>query len=131
MQKVVVALLVAMQFGCATAVDGTTQQVSFESVPAGVEVYKVDGELLGVTPFTKEMWRGGDKHFLARKVGYQPQAISLGYKKNTTTHGNALSPLTYFVGDAVDTFSGAKIDLNPKVSFTMQPTNKSTSTEVK
>lgn len=120
MQKVTVAILVAMQLGCATAIDGTAQQVSFESVPAGVEVYKVDGELLGVTPFTKEMGRGGDKHFVARKEGYQPQAISIGYKANTTTHGNALSPVTFFIGDAVDTVSGAKIDLNSKVSFTMQ-----------
>lgn len=121
MQKVIVAILVTMQLGCATAIDGTAQQVSFESVPVGVDVYKVDGELLGVTPFTKEMGRGGDKHFVARKAGYQPQAISIGYKANTTTHGNALSPVTFFIGDAVDTVSGAKIDLNSKVSFTMQP----------
>ncbi|MFQ2011557.1 hypothetical protein ACK34P_19275 [Aeromonas veronii] len=121
MQKVIVGILVAMQLGCATAIDGTAQQVSFESVPAGVEVYKVDGELLGVTPFTKEMGRGGDKHFVARKAGYQAQAISIDYKANSTTHGNALSPVTFFIGDAVDTVSGAKIDLNPKVSFTMQP----------
>ncbi len=120
MKRAIAGLLIGMLGGCATVTDGTTQKVSFESVPAGVEVYKVDGELLGVTPFTKEMGRGGDKHFVAKKEGYQPQAISIGYKANTTTHGNALSPVTFFIGDAVDTVSGAKIDLNSKVTFTMQ-----------
>lgn len=121
MNRIALVLLAMLSGGCATVVDGTTQKVSFVSSPVGASVYKVNGDLLGVTPFTTELSRGGDKQFVARKDGYAPQVVKVPYGKNRTTHGNAASPVTFFIGDAVDTVSGAQLELAEQVSFTMTP----------
>lgn len=111
----------ALLGGCATVVDGTTQPVTFKSNPAGVTVYRANGEVLGVTPFTLKMARSGDTTFVAKKDGYTPQVVELGYQKNNTTHANAVSPQTFVIGDMVDTISGAQFELNSEVNFTMKP----------
>jgi len=121
MKRIALALMMMFSGGCATIVDGTSQPVAFTSSPVGVSIYKVNGDLLGVTPFTVTLERDGDKHFVARKEGYAPQVVKLPYGKNSTTHANALSPTTFFVADAVDTISGAGLELATKVDFTMAP----------
>ncbi|WP_273766969.1 PEGA domain-containing protein [Aeromonas hydrophila] len=121
MKHIAMALMVVFMGGCATVVDGTTQQVSFTSSPAGVSVYKVNGDLLGVTPFTTKLDRDGDKQYVARKEGYMPQVVKVPYGKNSTTHANAASPVTFFVADAVDVISGAQLELAPHVDFAMAP----------
>ncbi|BCK65837.1 hypothetical protein KAM448_41140 [Aeromonas caviae] len=121
MKRSVIVLLMMLSGGCATVVDGTRQPVNFTSTPAGVSVYKVNGDLLGVTPFTVELSRSGDKQFVARKEGYAPQVVKVAYRKNDTTHANAVSPMTYFVADTVDVISGAQLELAPQVDFAMAP----------
>ncbi|QLI60491.1 PEGA domain-containing protein (plasmid) [Aeromonas media] len=121
MKHIALALMMALVGGCATVVDGTSQQVSFTSSPAGASVYKVNGDLLGITPFTAELERDGDKQYVARKEGYAPQVVKLAYRKNGTTHANAVSPFTFVVADAVDVISGAQLELAPQVDFTMAP----------
>lgn len=121
MKRIAMALMMALVGGCATVVDGTAQQVNFTSSPAGVSVYKVNGDLLGVTPFTVQLERDGDKQYVARKEGYAPQVVKVPYSKNGTTHANAASPVTFFVADAVDVISGAQLELAPQVDFAMAP----------
>lgn len=121
MKHTAIALMMALVSGCATVVDGTTQQVSFTSSPLGVSVYKVNGDLLGVTPFTATLDRDGDKQYVARKDGYAAQVVKVPYRKNDTTHANAVSPITFFIADAVDVVSGAQLELAPQVDFSMTP----------
>lgn len=123
MKKMLMALVATSVLlgGCATVIDGASQPVTFKSNPEGVEIYRVNGARLGVTPFTAQMARDGDHQFVAKKEGYKAQVVKLAFKKNNTTHANALSPMTFAVGDMVDTFSGAQFDLEPEVNFTMKP----------
>lgn len=121
MKKILAVMMasVALMSGCATVVDGTSQPVTFKSNPEGVKVYYVNGDLLGVTPFTAQLDRDGDTTFVAKKDGFASRTVEVGYKKNNTTHANALSPQTFVVGDMVDTLSGAQFELDPVINFTM------------
>jgi len=57
--------------GCASAIEGTRQQVAFSSDPPGASVI-VDGANLGTTPAEIELGRRHSHSVRIEKVGYVP-----------------------------------------------------------
>ena len=55
--------------GCATVISGTSQGITFESSPSGATVF-LDGQRVGVTPFTLTLKKNKYKSFRVELEGY-------------------------------------------------------------
>ncbi|MDH5668019.1 MAG: PEGA domain-containing protein [Nitrospira sp.] len=111
--------------GCATILDGEKQLVSFSSSPNGVQI-QMDGGVLGVTPFTKEIERGKDKVVVAKKEGYEDQVIALSTETNPKIFFNGLLVYVSLTGGTTDYLSGSYIEYSPNsYHITMTPTKAS------
>lgn len=94
--------------GCATIMDGRTQEVTFVSSPEGATV-SVDGRIMGVTPLTVRLDRRTHQSALFQKNGYQvyPQRLT------SITNGWLWGNLPVFPLMIVDFASGAVNELFP------------------
>ncbi len=63
--------------GCATVISGTKQAITFESSPSGASVY-LDGERVGVTPFTDKLKKNKYSSFRIELDGYETVSRSIG-----------------------------------------------------
>lgn len=113
--------------GCATIIDGKTQLVTFSSSPNGVQVH-MDGAVLGVTPFSKEMERRKDKVVVAKKEGYEDQVIALSTGMNPMTFLNILWTYSLPTALTIDYSNGSYLEYKPNAyHVTMTPTRASQS----
>ena len=62
---------------CATVISGTKQTITFESSPSGATVY-LDGEPMGVTPFTEKLKKNKYSSFRVELDGYKTVSRSIG-----------------------------------------------------
>ena len=62
---------------CATILSGTKQAITFESSPSGASVY-LDGEQVGVTPFTENLKKNKYSSFRVELDGYETVSRSIG-----------------------------------------------------
>src|SRR5688500_6134791 len=106
--------VVLIASGCATIVDGTSQNVTFNSQPNGVKIL-VNGAQIGVTPLTTQIKRSKDTVILAQKEGYQDQTIALQTKVNTYFWGNIITGGV--LGSTTDGVSGAMIEYSPNMYY--------------
>jgi hypothetical protein len=89
--------------GCATLIDGTTQQVRVKSQPRGARVF-LNGKLAGTTPLTAAVSRWGWHRVRIEMPGFAPYEVKLHKHYNSTATGNL------FIGGAwivVDALTGA------------------------
>lgn len=56
--------------GCATVLNGTTQSVTFDSLPQGAEIL-IDGALVGVTPLTMTLEKNAKDTVMVKKDGFK------------------------------------------------------------
>lgn len=71
-KKSIGCLLIAILLsGCASIIKGTSQTVTFTSVPDGAEVL-VDGMSRGVTPLTLKLKKNEYESVMIKKSGYRP-----------------------------------------------------------
>ena len=104
-------LPLALLVGCATLIDGTTQNVTFQSKPEGATV-AVNGRVLGKTPLTAQIERGTTQWLIMSMDGYVPETRPLTTQLNGWFWGNI--PLGgIFIGMAVDGVSGAANEFIP------------------
>ena len=89
--------------GCATAIRGTTQQISINSQPVGANVTLSSGQTC-VTPCALEVKRKDSLQITLEKDGCQPQ---------TTTLVPSLAGAGVIMGGLVDYGTGAVYDLQP------------------
>jgi hypothetical protein len=86
----------------------------------------MDGAVLGVTPFSKEIQRGKNKVVVAKKEGYEDQVIALGTGMNSKIFINLLTP--FATGSTTDYLSGSYLEYSPNsYHITMTPTRASQS----
>ena len=73
MKKIIISLSILSALiiytGCATVISGTTQSITFESSPRGAAVF-LDGQRVGVTPFTLALKKNKYKSFRVELEGY-------------------------------------------------------------
>lgn len=105
--------------GCATIINGKTQQVSFNSEPQGAEVI-VDGTSVGVTPVTASIQRGGQKMVSVKKDGYQTAEATLTSSTSGAFWGNII--IGGLPGSTTDGATGSMYEFTPgEVMVTLSP----------
>lgn len=97
--------------GCASLVNGRTQEVNISSNPIGATVY-VDGRNSGITPTKVILSRKEDHMITLKKQGYRDQNISVIRSISGAVAGNLIAG--GFVGWGVDAISGAQYKLIPE-----------------
>lgn len=107
-----VALLFAgLQLGgCATVLNGTSQDVAFDSEPEGAVIAIHTGQNC-VTPCTFSMKRGDDARVEITKPGFQPVTIYIQSRLAGSTFGNILAGGV--IGAVVDGSNGSSNRLYP------------------
>lgn len=90
--------------GCATLFTGSSDNIVFESEPAGAEIL-IDGLVVGRTPATVSVKRPGlgDKMVTLRMDGYSPVTFTLSKSFNTV----AILNLASVVGWGIDILTGS------------------------
>lgn len=108
----------ALVTGCASIVKGTTQTVSINSNVSGAEVI-VNGERVGVTPYTGPIKRKSGTTVTVQKPGYQTKTVTLTTEIESVFWGNII--IGGVLGSTTDLATGAmyyyapatlEIDLN-------------------
>jgi hypothetical protein len=99
------ALLVCVWFsgGCATIVNGTSQTVAINTVPAGALLHLDDGTSF-TTPASLKLKRNRDYTITFTKDGYHPETRLAGRTASWWLAGNIL--VGGIIGLAIDVISG-------------------------
>jgi hypothetical protein len=105
-----VVILAFLVTGCATIVSGRTQDIAFDSVPAGADVMLNDGTKT-VTPGTLTLKRRGNYLATFMKDPFPPRPVEIQSATNWWVLGNVL--IGGFVGFIVDMATGAAHRLVP------------------
>jgi hypothetical protein len=97
--------------GCASIMQGTTQQVSLSSSPSGASI-TVNGRALGTTPAAVDLKRK-DNHVIRIELdGYQPYEVALARSVSGWVWGNIV--FGGLPGLAVDAITGGLYKLSPE-----------------
>lgn len=105
-----VAAASAALSGCATVMNGTSQDIAFDSAPGGATV-KVTTGATCMTPCKLELKRGKDLRADFNKSGYKPAYVLVQSKLGGATFANVLAG--GIVGAVVDGSNGASNHLSP------------------
>jgi hypothetical protein len=104
-------LLTASLFGgCASIIDGTTQEVSFNSTPDGATV-TLDGRVIGKTPVSISIKKKSGQALVFSKDGYKTVTMQLETRMNSWFWGNII--LGGVIGSTTDGISGAINEYSP------------------
>src|SRR5262245_20693108 len=95
--------------GCASVINGTSQEVAFRSVPPGATV-KVSGQT-GTTPATLSLSRDRDHMATLTKEGHPERQVNIRQKLSGAFYGNIA--LGGIIGMSVDMGNGAAYNLTP------------------
>jgi PEGA domain-containing protein len=113
--------LVFLTTSCATIISGSTQEVSFNSEPQGVEV-TVGGKVIGKTPVTLQMDKKSGQMVEFNLEGYRRQTRSLETRIDGWFWGNIV--LGGLFGSTTDGIAGSVHEYSPGQYFvTMAPVN--------
>lgn len=106
--------------GCATAIHGTDEVISVDSVPPGASVTVMPGSLELTTPGQIELDRDTEYELLFELEGYEPHVVGVFPQASGATSGNLL--VGGLIGMSVDRSTGAAFRLfpNPAVAH-LQP----------
>lgn len=111
--KITLTLLFAaiLTAGCATIINGKTQELTFNSTPSGTAVY-INGQQVGVTPVTVKRERSGDPITVEfRKEGYETHTATLNSEMSSAFWGNII--IGGFLGSTTDAATGAMYEFAP------------------
>ena len=124
-KQISAAVLMAAGVGaCGSIVRGTTEPVSFVSIPSGAAMTTDKKYACPITPCTLDVERSDEFVATFTKPGYQPQSIPVRTKivgKGAAGFaGNVLAG--GIIGMGVDAYTGAAMDHEPNpVIATMRP----------
>ncbi|MFH0888176.1 MAG: hypothetical protein V1871_03095 [Planctomycetota bacterium] len=125
MRKVVLImaiLSVVLFIGCASIVSGTSQKVTFNSVPSGAKVITDTGLTL-ITPSTATLPKGKSISVRCEQEGYESQTQVIGTSFNGWFIGNLL--FGGLIGMIIDAADGAMMNLDKdNVNFFLTPKEK-------
>jgi hypothetical protein len=112
-------VIFALLGGCATIVNGKTQEIAISSVPPGATVL-IDGSQTVITPTTVALRRNKDYVFTIMKDGYQTQIVPVTGVLSGWLVGNIV--FGGLIGGGVDAATGAAFTLTPEtVTVALQP----------
>lgn len=103
--------VIVFLIGCASIINGKTQQISITSDPPEAQV-AIDDADRGTTPLSMELSRK-DRHTITVKLsGYKTQEIALDRKVSGWVWGNII--FGGLIGLAVDAISGGMYKITPE-----------------
>lgn len=102
--------LACLQYGCATIVKGTHQEVPVASEPLGASV-SVNGVREGSTPTTLRLARKQSHVITLEKDGYEAESVTLKPSIGGAVAGNIIAG--GLIGWGVDASTGAQYNLFP------------------
>ncbi len=97
--------------GCATVLNGTSQDLAFQSDPEGAAIELISGGTC-VTPCEFSMKRGDDSRVTFTKDGYKTESVYIQSRLAGSTFGNIIAGGG--IGAVVDGSNGASNRLYPK-----------------
>lgn len=104
-------LAAAMLGGCASIINGSTQEIAFTSQPSQATI-TIDGVERGTTPVSVELARG-ERHTVVMSLeGYETEEIALEQRVNGWVWGNIL--VGGLIGLVVDASTGAMYRIDPE-----------------
>ncbi len=103
-------LALASVAGCATIVNGKTQLVSFQSIPAGATVM-IDGRPIGQTPLSLQLEKKSNQILVVRKEGYKEFSTTMGTTVSGWFFGNIA--IGGVLGSTTDAATGAMHEYVP------------------
>ena len=98
--------------GCASAIEGTRQQVVFSSDPPGAAVI-VDGANLGTTPAEIELGRRHSHSVRIEKAGYLPYETTTSSNHNNWEWVYVVPSLIFFPVLFFDNFDAGAYEIEP------------------
>ena len=109
--------------GCASIVDGTTQNVKVDSNPAGAEIYVgaktskgiVDQRKVGVTPMKTVALPRKDGVLILKKEGYSDAVVIPKREMNGWVWGDIV--MLSLLSTSIDTSTGAAKEIDPDEFF--------------
>lgn len=101
---ILTAFAAAILAGCASIVSGTSQVISVNSNVNAADV-KVNGSLVGQTPYTGQIKRGKDTVIEVSKAGYGTQSVATSVKLEPIFWGNII--FGGLIGSTTDLVTGA------------------------
>ncbi|MBM3328166.1 MAG: PEGA domain-containing protein [Calditrichaeota bacterium] len=109
-----VALPMALLFGCATILTGTSQNVNISSAPAKARV-TIDTRYMGETPVVAELKKGENHTILVEMEGYETAAIAVSKSVNGwwIVGDVVLMSYLFWLGLGIDFATGAIYKLTP------------------
>ncbi|MGH7585120.1 MAG: PEGA domain-containing protein [Gemmatimonadales bacterium] len=96
--------------GCATIINGTSQEVSVASTPVGARV-TLDGQAFGVTPVVTKLKRKTTHTLRLELEGFQPHELTFSQGVSGWVAGNIL--FGGLIGLVVDAVTGSMYKLKP------------------
>jgi len=102
--------LLLLTSGCASIINGSKQEMTFNSDPAGAKV-TIGERIIGITPITTSIDRRSNQTLIFEKEGYNPVKIQLTTTINPWFWGNIL--IGGVIGSTTDGFSGAYNEYAP------------------
>jgi len=102
--------------GCATLIDGSTQLVTFKSLPEGVTV-TVNGKTLGETPIVLDLERQSESVVEFYKEGYTKHSLQMETRMNGLVFVNLIWCFSCVLSTTTDYASGAAYQYDPNKYF--------------
>ncbi len=143
MKKLYALLLittVVLLYSCATMISGSTQKISFESTPAGADIY-VNGEFTGKTTpaelhLKRKVKRGAENDrnqyvYNFKRDGYEDVKIFDDSELNNIIWLNLILLSTAPIGIPIDFISGSANKYDSKVNVALNKKNTKTDTVIK
>jgi len=118
---VLISGLALSMTGCATIIDGSTQDVGIGSDPQGAKIY-IDDQYEGKTPSTVTLQRADVPILKLEKEGYETFESKMDSSMNGNIWWNLL--LGGVIGAVVDHGSGASLKYPDDVTIPLQPIEK-------
>lgn len=114
MKKIVMLATLVLLFGSGCIgiiVNGSTEEITFNSSPVGAEV-TIDGGFAGVTPLAVELSRGESHQAVLSLAGFEDESFSI---RKSASGGIIISDilLTGGIGLIIDLATGGMYNLNP------------------
>lgn len=106
-----VVAMIILAVGCATIMQGTSQEVGVSSVPGGASV-SIDNKQYGTTPVVAKLSRKDHHIVVVEKEGFERFELPLVRKTSGWVWGNIL--FGGLIGLAVDAISGGLYKLTPE-----------------
>ncbi len=105
-----ISILPVLTGGCATVLNGTSQDLSFQSEPEGATINIAQGGTCS-TPCEYSMRRGNDSRIDFSKEGYKSEFVYIQSRTGGSTFGNIIAG--GIIGGVVDGSNGASNHLYP------------------